>query len=398
MISSSGQKILSRLESLTFPSCAAAGRSRRTSSAGLSSRSPWNEGARRWPSCVHSANSTSATSLGSTQTTSPFFTFGIFGTTGNGDSSRRSGSSCSSSSRIVALVEARADVPDPLPLLAAMDAHHQRAEAAAALALALRVAADHELLAPVRLDLQPVAAASALGVARRRALGHHALEPLFLRRLEQRFAVLERAGELDDRIRREQLLEPRPALGQRQVDRRLAVDLEHVEHLVREVRAALLHRREARLPGSVEGHDLAVDDRVGRAQGLAELLGDEREPLRQVVAPARDELGVAAADVGERPIAVPLRLEQPVAAARQLLRQGREHRPVDAPTAGGAPAVLALAEDEPVLLVAREVRRDKRPGSVEALAVQPHRETAVASSPRASSYVPRSQISTVPAP
>ena len=61
------------------------GSSRCTSRAGLSSRSPWNDGARRCPSCVHSANSTSQTSFGSTHTTSPLRTFGIFGTTANGD-------------------------------------------------------------------------------------------------------------------------------------------------------------------------------------------------------------------------------------------------------------------------------------------------------------------------
>jgi hypothetical protein len=49
----------------------------------------------------------------------------------------------------LALAEAGADVADPLPLPAALDAEHERAEAAAAPALALRVAADHELLAPV---------------------------------------------------------------------------------------------------------------------------------------------------------------------------------------------------------------------------------------------------------
>ena len=258
-----------------------------------------------------------------------------------------------------------------------MHAEHERPEAAAAAALALRVAADHELLPAVRLDLQPVAAATALGVARRRPLRHHALEMLFGRRLEQRFAVVERAGELDDRVRREQLLEPSPALGQRQVDRRLAVDLEHVEHLVREPAAPLLHRREARPAVRVERHDLAVDDRVGRAQRLGELLRHDREPLRQVVASARDELGFAAAHVGEGPIPVPLRLELPALAARQLLRQGREHRPVGCGAAGRRPLV-ALAEYEPVLLVAGEVRRHERPRSLETLAVQPHGEAAVA--------------------
>src|SRR6185437_6407291 len=40
--------------------------------------------------------------------------------------------------------------------------------------------------------------------------------------------------------------------------------------------------------------------------------------------------------------------------------------------------VLALAEDEPVLLVAGQMRRHERPRPLEPLAVQPHREAAVA--------------------
>ena len=215
-----------------------------------------------------------------------------------------------------------------------MDAEDERAEAAAAAALALRVAADHELLPAVRLDLQPVAAATALGVARRRALRHDAFEPQLAGSLEQRFAVLEDAGELDDRIRREQLLEPGPPLGQRQVDDRLAVGLQQVEHLVREPGASLLHRGEARLPVRIERHDLAVDDRVGRAQRLHELLRHRRKPLREVVASAREQLRLAAADVRERAVTVPFRLELPArraAAPRSASRASAGTRATWAP-------------------------------------------------------------------
>ena len=71
-----------------------------TSSAGLSSRRPWYDGARSRPSCVYSTNSTSATSFGSTQTISSLRTRGIFGTTVNGDVARRSGFSFAINERI----------------------------------------------------------------------------------------------------------------------------------------------------------------------------------------------------------------------------------------------------------------------------------------------------------
>src|SRR5437763_3195492 len=259
-----------------------------------------------------------------------------------------------------------------------MDAEHERAEASAPAPLTLGVAADHELLPAVCLDLQPVAAAAPRLVARDGALRHHALEPLLPRRLEQGFPVLEGAGELDDGVSYQQLLEPRPPLGQREVDHHLAVGFEQVEDLVREMRAPLLHRREARLPLCVERDDLAVDDRVRRPQCLRQLLRDRREPLGQVVAVARHELRLAPAHIAQRAVAVPLRLEQPAFSSRQVLGESREHRPVGAPRGGGHGSVAALAEDEPVLLVAREPRRHECPGSLEPLPMQPHGQPALA--------------------
>ena len=171
-----------------------------------------------------------------------------------------------------ALAEAGADVSDPLPLLAATHAEDEGAEAAAATALTLRVAADHELLPPVGLDLEPVAAAPSLRVARRRALRHHAFEALLLGRFEQCLSVLKRARELDDRVPREQLLELSPSLDEWQVDERLTVDLEDVEHLVRESCAPLLHRGEAGLAARIERDDLSVDYGIRSAKRLRQLL------------------------------------------------------------------------------------------------------------------------------
>jgi hypothetical protein len=54
------------------------------------------EGARSRASCVHSTNSTSHTSFGSTQTTSDLRTRGIFGGTRNGEAGRSSGRSFAS--------------------------------------------------------------------------------------------------------------------------------------------------------------------------------------------------------------------------------------------------------------------------------------------------------------
>ena len=127
MIPSSGQNGLSRFDSLRtrLPRRISSGigaRSRCTSLASLSSRRPWYTGARSRPSCVHSAKRTSATSRGSTQTTSPFRTFGIFGTSANGGSSVRSGFSLSSSRLISASSKPVPTLPAqrrPLPSLTA---------------------------------------------------------------------------------------------------------------------------------------------------------------------------------------------------------------------------------------------------------------------------------------
>ena len=90
--------------------------------------------------------SISATSSGSTQTTSPLRTFGIFGTSAKGDVSRRSGFSLASSRVDLGLVEAGADVPGPAQDAVLVDAEDERAERSRPAALPFRVARDHELL------------------------------------------------------------------------------------------------------------------------------------------------------------------------------------------------------------------------------------------------------------
>src|SRR3954470_18452208 len=95
------------------------------------------------------------------------------------------------------LVEAGADVADPLGLAVALDRKDERPEAARATAFALRVADDHELLPAGRLYLQPVARAPAFAVLRAGPLRHDALEPLLLRCGEKRLPGLEGARHLN---------------------------------------------------------------------------------------------------------------------------------------------------------------------------------------------------------
>ena len=281
----------------------------------------------------------------------------------------------------VVLGEAGAAVADPVDVVPAIRPEHERAEAPGAPALSLRPAADDELLALVRLELQPVAAAPAFEVARLRALRHHAFEPTLERRGEEPLAVVEGRRDLHRRLPWvEQLLQPRAAFRERQIEQRHAVDLEHVEHRIddRRVRLALLHRREARAAVAVEGAHLAVDDAVGRPRCMCERSRDPREARRQVVVVARDETGHAGADVAEGAVAVPFDLVCPAVAPRQLRRECREHRPVVAPQgAARRSRLIVLPDQEPVLRIAVHVRGDERPRALEARTVQAHRETAV---------------------
>src|SRR4029077_16670272 len=93
----------------------------------------------------------------------------------------------------------------------------------------------------------PVPRALALLVRAVGALGDQPLESLRLRDLEQRVAVVEVLGEGDRRDALvEQLPQLRLALGQRQVEERLTVELEQVEGVEDERAGALLQLREAR--------------------------------------------------------------------------------------------------------------------------------------------------------
>src|SRR5207247_8806450 len=95
------------------------------------------------------------------------------------------------------------------------------------------------------------------------------------------------------------------------------------------------------------------------------------------------ERGLPACDDDDRAVAVPLDLEEPAVALRHVLRERGEHRRVSLRRArlvrlGPAFSLLALADEEPVLRIARELRRHECPGAVEALAVQAYRQATVA--------------------
>ena len=257
-----------------------------------------------------------------------------------------------------------------------MDAEHERAERALAPSVPARVAGDDELLALLGLELQPVAAPPTR-VAGVGALGEDSLEPLRLRRIEQRNAVVEGRRETNRRVRVEQRLEPRAALRERQSDERLALELEHVEEVVDERARALLHRREARPTLLVERADLAVQHAVRRPQCSRQRPRDGLEPTREIVAVSARQRRLAATDARERTKPVPLHLEQPAFARRRILGKRGEHRRV-VPAHRGWLDATRLSHHEPVLRVAAELRRHERPESLEPLAVQVHRQPAVA--------------------
>ena len=274
--------------------------------------------------------------------------------------------------------EAGAAVADVVELAGAVDPQDERPEPAGPLPPTLGVAGDDELLLLVRLHLEPVPRSPARKVAGVRLLGDDALEALLPRGGVQCLAVLEgvrqphgvRAGRKESG----QTLVPR---GEREVEERRPLHLEHVEDVVDERAGALLHDREARAALVVERADLPVEDAVGRPNAPLERPRDRREALREVVAAPAREARLPAGQSRDRPVAVPLDLEQPAVAAGNVVGERRQHRLVLAALPLRGRLVVLLAQDEPVLLVPVEMRRDERPGSAEPLALEQHREATV---------------------
>ena len=306
MIPSTGKNGLSRFESLSTRLAAADSIRERRLAAHLLGvlvvPQALVHGARRWPSCVHSANSTSATSSGSTQMTSSFRTFGIFGTWRTAESRVSSGRSLSSSFSISRSPKPGPDVARVHEVAASWTREHERAEAARAPALPLRVAGDQELLPVVRLDLQPVARAAAREVA---GVGRFAMMPSSAaasppRRARRRRRTSPRAARCGSAGR----AAPRAACAARSTAGRPAARRRPRAGRRRSRRAAsrlpcCIAEKLAR-PCVVERAHLAVEDAVRRLQRLLDLAGDPGEARGQVVAVAAVSVGLAAGDARSR--------------------------------------------------------------------------------------------------
>ena len=207
------------------------------------------------------------TSSGSTQ----WVPRGIGCTSAKGGSSRSSSRSREPSVAQRVVVEAGADLAGVAQPAVLVVADQQRAEVRAR-ALRRRVAADHQLLLGVALELAPVArAGGAVGAVG--ALGDDALEALAAGLAEELLAVLVAMRREADRVRRSAARRRSSALrsrsGRSRTSRAVeAQDVEQVEEDRHALARAALEAREARDAAAVERHDLAVDDEVPARLGL----------------------------------------------------------------------------------------------------------------------------------
>jgi len=227
------------------------------------------------------------------------------------------------------VVEACADLPGVAQPVVLPVAHKQGPEVGAR-SLRRGVAADHELLLGVALELAPVARARG-AVRAVRALGHDALEALAAGLAVHPLAVLVA-------VRREADVAPEAqraaqlglALAQRQLAHVAAVETQQIEGVEEDghrLAPAALEALEARDAALVEGNHLAVDHEVPARLGLQcrhELrvvavhgaVGPRHQPHRAVVA------------VGEAAHAVELALEDPPGIREGLVPEDGLHRVV----------------------------------------------------------------------
>jgi hypothetical protein len=223
-----------------------------------------------------------------------------------------------------ALVEPGADVRRELELVVIPGAHEDRAQGPAR-ALALRVAADHEIAGRRRLHLEPRVGALAGEVAAVLALADDALEPARDGCRVQCDAVVRGVHELHERRGHEALREIPAAIAIGLVAQVHPGKVQEIEadedHRRREIGRrdlalglqlhAVLQRIEGRLAVRVEGDDLAVEDE-GSGRLPREVLDESWEGGRQLEAAPRAQLHPVALDERDRTIAVELRLPRPI--------------------------------------------------------------------------------------
>ena len=240
----------------------------------------------------------------------------------------------------VGTVEARADLRHVDEPPAVVDPDVEGAEAGPA-ALGLRVAADHEFLAAMALDLEPRVRAPR-DVGARGSLGQDALEPGLRGRLEEgRSGSLYVVAVARDPERREHPMEAGLSRRQRHPPEVVPLEGEAVEehgldgdgghragHVPRPGEAhAGLESLEARDAARVERDDLAVDQEL--IEGKRAERGDDLgiASRHDLAAPPEERYRVAPT-LRQHSHPVVLDLEEPVRALRRPVGQGREHEPL----------------------------------------------------------------------
>jgi hypothetical protein len=235
------------------------------------------------------------------------------------------------------VVKAAADARDVAQLAVLVHADVKRAEAPPA-ALRIGVAADHEFLPALALDLDPVGGAlpRVRAVA---ALGDDPFEPHLVRGFEKRLAMIrDVVAGVDHAGRRHRAGEALLAIEQPEPAQVVALERQAVEehrphrdarHHRRDVarpreQHALLQAAEARAPRLVVRHDLAVEHDLLHAEP-AQRLRDLGIARRDVLAAAAQHAHVVAAALGDHADAVVLDLEHPALARERLLGQRGEH-------------------------------------------------------------------------
>ncbi|VTS66506.1 Uncharacterised protein [Streptococcus dysgalactiae subsp. equisimilis] len=240
-----------------------------------------------------------------------------------------------------------AGVAQPAFLVRAVEAEKQGADVPAR-ALRLGVADDHELLAQLALELDPVVAA-ARAVDAAQALADHAFEAEPASVGQQVAGVFrERRGEPQGGfvLPLQQRLQARAALFQGDIAQVLAFVIRQVEKEIQDVLAVallegVLQGLEVRPALLVEDHQLAVQPTALKAepgQGLLQV----RQAFAPVVAVAGQQAHVAVLDAAHQPVAVQLELVGPLPLRRLLDQAGQfggdplGHRRLPAALAGFA--------------------------------------------------------------